>query len=251
MLSRVPGSSRGAGGAAAAVSRRHRRTRLACRIGLLAGVVLLWAGHGSMLALASEGPPEPTVEQILDAVQARYDKIRDLRASFRQDAWVASIGREDRSTGEVSILRPGRMRWEYAAPDARVIALDGDTIRLYVPEDEQLQIAALTPGNFPPTALDFLLGDGRLHRTFAAEPIAESREGEIGVRLRPRDGAGFDHLDLWVAAETYQLRESVVVDLFGNRTSVRFSGIIENSGLDVGAFELRVPEGTETIDLRQ
>jgi outer membrane lipoprotein carrier protein len=226
--------------------------------------VLLTAVH--IGPAAANGPPEKTassppeekkggaanaVSEVLAAVQQRYDKIVDIRADFEQRAWVASLGREDRAEGRVSILRPGRMRWEYNAPEPRVIALDGDTVQLYMPEDEQLQIASAGGGTLPPTALDFLLGDGDLAKTFAVEPIAEERNGEVGLRLRPREDASFEHLDLWVEAGTYQLRESVVVDLFGNRTAVRFSDVEENAGIDASAFELDVPAGTERIDLRE
>jgi outer membrane lipoprotein-sorting protein len=121
---------------------------------------------------------------------------------------------------------------------------------MYLPEEGQLQIAPLEPGAFPPTALEFLLGSGDLAKSFSAEPLREEGRADLGLRLKPKQDASFEHIDLWVARDGYQLRESVVVDLFGNRTSVRFSDVKENAGISAETFNVEVPEGTETIDLR-
>jgi outer membrane lipoprotein-sorting protein len=42
----------------------------------------------------------------------------------------------------------------------------------------------------------------------------------------------------------------VLVDLFGNRTVLRFSELVENAGVEDAAFEIQVPKDTEVIDLR-
>ena len=70
------------------------------------------------------------------------------------------------------------------------------------------------------------------------------------MRLRPKSDASFESLELWVDPKTFQLRESVVVDLFGNRTRVRFDGIVENEGVAASEFELEAPAGAEVLDLR-
>ena len=57
--------------------------------------------------------------RVLDAVQARYESVRDFSADFVQTATVASLGRSEVSRGQVWVKRPGRMRWEYSEPEAR------------------------------------------------------------------------------------------------------------------------------------
>jgi outer membrane lipoprotein-sorting protein len=68
--------------------------------------------------------------------------------------------------------------------------------------------------------------------------------------LKPKGDASFESLVLWLDPRTLQLRESVVVDLFGNRTRVRFEGISENAGVPASTFDLPAPPGAEVIDLR-
>jgi outer membrane lipoprotein carrier protein len=207
-------------------------------------------------APASEPKRAATGDQLIADVQKRYERVRDLRASFEQEANVASLGRTDLSSGTVTVKRPGRMRWEYAKPEARVLTIDGETVKMYTPGEKQLQIAPLSPESFSPTALSFLLGDGDLRESFTAEviPAGERKDAaernEVGLRLKPKSDASFEHLELWLGAVDLALRESVVVDLFGNRTTVRFRELVENTGVPEATFQVEVPSGTDVIDLR-
>jgi outer membrane lipoprotein carrier protein len=198
------------------------------------------------LAAADEGDASKT----LDAVQKRYDAVQDLRADFKQTSFSAALGKETDSSGVVTVKRPGKMRWEYSKPDGRVIVLDGSTIRIWNPEEKQLQIAPLSPENVSPTALGFLMGQGVLKDTFDAKPVSEPGRAEHGVALKPKSEGGFESLTLWLDPKTLALRESVVVDLFGNKTRVRLENAVENKGVDASLFELKAPPGAETVDLR-
>lgn len=186
----------------------------------------------------------------LDAVQKRYEGVRDLRGSFEQTSFSVALGTESVSKGAVTVERPGKMRWEYAAPDGRVIVLDKTAIKIWNPDEKQLQIAPLSAGTVSPTALGFLLGQAVLRDTFDAELIPAPERAERGLRLRPKSDGGFELLELWVDPKTYELRESVVLDLFGNRTRLRLSELRENSGVAAGAFEFEAPAGAEVVDLR-
>jgi outer membrane lipoprotein carrier protein len=204
-----------------------------------------------LVALALLAGGETAPEQVaMDALQKRYDGYRDLRARFVQTSTSAAFPETSVSKGTVLVQRPGRIRWNY--DDGRVIVLDGDSIRLFDPEDRQLQIAPLEEGGVSPTALSFLMGGARLRDDFTAKvaPAQAGAEPAFGLELVPRGEPSFESLVLWLDPETYELRESVLVDLFGNRTRLALSGAVYNAGLEPDAFRLEVPEGTEEIDLR-
>ena len=203
-----------------------------------------------LLFSLAAGEGEGDAARTLDALQKRYDSIQDLRAEFVQTSFSAALGKETESHGVVAVKRPGKMRWEYAQPDGRVIVLDGTTIRIWNPEEKQLQIAPLSPENVSPTALGFLMGQAVLKDTFDAKPLSEPGRRELGLALKPRHEGGFESLALWLDPKTLQLRESVVVDLFGNKTRVRLDKIVENKGVEPAQFELAAPPGAETVDLR-
>jgi outer membrane lipoprotein carrier protein len=212
----------------------------------LAAAALACALLGS---LGADAPTE-SGDALLARVQKRYEGVRDVRARFEQTSFVAALGREDRSRGSVAIARPGRMRWEYGEPEQTVLVVDAEAVRLYSAADKKLQIAPLGAGALSPTALGFLLGERALGDAFRAERIEAPDRSELGLRLLPRADAGFEALEMWLDPERLVLRESVLQDLFGNRTRVRFDDVQENRGLPDSSFELEVPEGVEVIDLR-
>lgn len=218
-------------------SSARRRSRARALAGLLA-----------LALLGADAAPAP--DAALDAVQKHYDGVRDIRAKFVQKSFSPAIGKETEAHGDVVVERPGRMRWEYAPPDGRVIVVDKDAIRIWNPEEKQLQIAPLSPDNVSPTALSFLMAKSTLRETFDGKTIAEPSRAELGLLLRPRNEGGFEALELWVDPKTYQLRESVVVDAFGNRTRLRLEEVVENKGVPPAAFELAAPKDAEVIDLR-
>lgn len=213
----------------------------------------LWVAVASVLLPLAGGDGAASTTsavEILDRLQKRYDAIRDFRAEFSQTSFVASLDRKEVSSGTVVVQRPGRMRWEYRSPEHRVIVIDGRSVRIYSSVDRQLQVAPLVSGSVSPTALGFLLGQAILREAFDAHRIAESPRGEIGLKLVPREDSGFEFLELWLEPESLQLRESLLVDLFGNRTRVRFDRIRENTGVKEGDFTIKVPDDTDVIDLR-
>jgi outer membrane lipoprotein carrier protein len=204
----------------------------------------------ALALLASGSAVGDESAELLASVQARYDTVSDLSAVFVQKSTVASLGREETARGRVWLKRPGRMRWEYETPELRVIAIDGETVRVWLPADKQMQIAPLSAGAFSPTALDFLLGSGDLAESFDAERLEDGPTGVVRIGLRPREDARFSELELWVAPDTHQLRGSVLVDVLGNRTEVRFEDVAENTGVTEEHFTIEVPADTEVIDLR-
>ena len=210
---------------------------------------LLALGAACLVGGASPEPPTQETQQLLSAIQSRWERVQRVRARFEQRSRVAALGSDEVSQGSVLVARPGRMRWEYEAPQPSVIVVDGDAVRIYSPADEQLQIAPLTREMLSPTALGFLLGESDLRETFHAERL-DAPSGELRLRLVPVADSGFEYLELWLEAERYGLRGSVLVDLFGNRTELLFLEVGENIEVAADAFHICVPEGTEVIDLR-
>jgi len=204
-------------------------------------------------ALLGNGPaakPAPELAALLDSVQKHYNGVRDLRASFEQESLVKALGKRDVSRGDVAFKRPGRMRWNYAEPEVRVLTVDPQAVRMFSAADRQLQIAPIGQGSLSPTALDFLLGEADLRESFEATRIEDAKRPDVGLKLAPRGDTSFESLELWLEPSSLKLRESVLVDLFGNRTVLRFAELVENGGVEDGAFEIQVPKDTEVIDLR-
>jgi outer membrane lipoprotein carrier protein len=74
------------------------------------------------------------VETIVARLQARYHSARTLQATFLER--YTENGRVVRvEAGTAYFRRPGKMRWDYQAPEKNVFLVDGKTAWFYVPAD--------------------------------------------------------------------------------------------------------------------
>ena len=208
-----------------------------------------------LVATANGGGVEQQAEEdqagakaLIAAIDAHQAGIRDLRARFTQTVYSPSIQRSETQTGRVWVRRPGLMRWEYDEPNPSTFTSDGEAVRLYYPQDAQLQIHPAS-GLFSQKALGLLMGEAAIGDAYDPHVLPDGEAGEKRVKLTPRDGS-FTSLELAVAPDTHALRSSVFIDPFGQETRIQLHDLNENSGVRVERFELLVPDGTEVFDLR-
>ena len=58
-------------------------------------------------------------------MQAFYDQTKSVEATFHQTYFHRLYDKYDRSAGTVEFQKPGKMRWDYAAPNGKVIVSNG------------------------------------------------------------------------------------------------------------------------------
>jgi outer membrane lipoprotein carrier protein len=189
--------------------------------------------------------------RIAERVQERYDGVRDLRAHFTQESRNAAFGgasREEVTSGSVWFAKPGRMRWEYESPEPSLVVSDGQTLWIYDPVAREAQRLPVDRGFLSAAAIQFLLGSGRLADTFAIRGLECGAE-RTRLELLPREEATYERIELEVETATGWIRETLVVDLFGNETRVRFTDLVANEGIDADRFRFVAPEGVRVLTL--
>ena len=100
-------------------------------------------------APAATAPPAE-LQQLVQRLQQRYETASDYRAKFTQKYIYAATGRERSSSGEVLVKKPGRMRWNYAAPEPQMYLASEGTLWVYEPEAKQAYRQDLRRHSFPP-----------------------------------------------------------------------------------------------------
>ena len=203
-------------------------------------------------AVRPSGCPASAGVEAARKIQARYDGIRDLTAGFEQVSQSASFAGEplmdsEPKSGRVVFAKPGKMRWTYGDPEPSVVVSNGETLWIHDVEGRTATRLEVTAGYLSGAALQFLLGDGDLLEEFDVEATACTAD-QISLELLPKNDASYERLGLVAARESGAIVATSVVDLFGNRTEIRFEGIAINQSPDAGVFEFLVPEGVELID---
>ncbi len=219
----------------------HRRIigKNAC---LLAG----WAALFSATSLFSQDLP-PAAAQ----VQKYYGALKAMKVHFTQTFEANGIRQEE--SGTLWVLKPGRMRWEYASPETKLFLVDGKTSYFYVPSDKQVSMRKLTQEDVRYTAFGFLIDQSRLEQDFrveearAASPIPDSHRALKLVPRHPLENV--DYLILGLYPDRPEISTMVIQELTGARNSFVFSGMEENPAVKESFFTFRVPKGVEVLSL--
>ena len=72
---------------------------------------------------------------------------------------IRSRGRPRKSeSGELTLRKPGRMRWDYTAPAGKLFLSDGKQVYLYTPDSNRVERMPLKESDDMRAPLAFLLG---------------------------------------------------------------------------------------------
>ena len=71
----------------------------------------------------------------------------------------------------------------------------------------------------------------------------------VTLGLTPRRDAQYERLELRVDRSSAAVRETTVVDLFGNRTTIAFDGLRENTKPPASSFVFTVPGGVRVLSV--
>jgi len=103
------------------------------------------------------------VEAVVARLQARYHSARTLQATFleryRENGRVVRV-----EAGTAYFRRPGKMRWEYDAPEKNVFLVDGKTAWFYVPADHSVTRVPANQSADWRTPLALLVGGMKVSR---------------------------------------------------------------------------------------
>ena len=209
-----------------------------------------------LLPFGSEAQDRVDARTVAARVQAFYDQSQTYQATFHQTYYNRLHGRYERSTGRISLLKPGRMRFDYAAPNGKVIVSDGRKLTMWEPGDNggPGQYAQSTMGEASiSSAFSFLTGQGRLEDNYRFRLLSGARYGFSGDVLEMTPKAvdpTFRRVLLFVdnspgrAGVVHHVR---VDDHEGNRNKFSFTGMRFNRNIGEDLFAFAPPRGARRI----
>ena len=195
----------------------------------LAAALLLWLP----LAAAATAPAPAALsaqdKAELQQIAAYLNNIHTMYARYRQ---AASGGA---STGQLWILRPGRMRFEYDAPNPVSLFADGTYIYYWDKQLNQVSQVALKA-----TPAWFLLRD---HISFDDVIVTGIEHGQGTIRVAVVENAQPDAgtLTMVFAENPLALRQWTVVDQQGKTTTVSLSDVQFGIPVDAKIFQYQDP----------
>jgi outer membrane lipoprotein carrier protein len=199
-----------------------------------------WLGLAAVSRVGAQ--PAPTGE----AVQALRDFVRNVqsgRAAFTQTVTSPDGARRKTSSGQFEFARPNRFRFAYAKPYEQLIVADGQKVWIHDPDLNQASSRSLAQvlGSTPAA----LLAGGAVDADFELAALP-TRDGVSQVQATPRQRGGSIQ-SLRVGLRGPALVELEILDSFGQRSLIVFSGFEANVTIPAERFRFAPPPGTDVI----
>ncbi len=152
---------------------------------------------GSMLAAAlfsfclcaqihtlSAQNPSAQAQELARRVDRHYNQLHSLKAGFAESYEGLGIRRTE--TGTLTMMKPGRMKWEYSTPAGKLFLLDGKYAWFYSRGDPQVQRIRAKELDDLRSPLRFLLGRTQLEKELSNLMLAPASKGCFTLTGQPR-----------------------------------------------------------------
>ena len=214
-------------------------------LALALAMAIVIPAHGETIAPVS-APMKSDLKQVLSRLQRHYRDTNSFSAKFNEEITTVGAPKRERS-GVVSFRKPGRMRWEFAAPEVQTIVSDGEMLYSYDPELNQVVQTPLKQAIKSSSATSFLLGMGNINRDFKAA-FANSVASDGLVHLLLDSKAGGYKIEIGLDPKTYNLMTLTLTDQLGDVTKIDFSDIHNNVELPDSTFAFKTPAGADIVN---
>ena len=183
------------------------------------------------------------------AVDEHYNRLQSFRGAFTEIYQAPGTSRSE--SGLLWLKKPGKMRWEYREPKAKLFLVDSENAYFYVPGERQARKASLKKIDDIRSPLRFLLGKTKLEKELdglsLAPDVAAIQSGDLVLRGVPKTMKDRVSEVLLEVSPAHQITRIVIQESDGASTEFRFSQIEDNVPLADGFFRFQPPPGVAVI----
>ncbi len=174
-----------------------------------------------------------------------FTTVNTMQAGFIQEVFDQHSVLKQKSRGTVFLQRPGRFRWEYAAPDSHQIVADGKNVWVYDVELDQVTVKPMTQA-LSAAPVGMLLSKQPVERQFVVQEMQADGSSLEWFRLTPhKRDSDFTVMDLGISQKGIQ--EMVLEDKFGQQTYIHFQGMRLNIPMAPQRFRFTPPANADVI----
>ena len=216
---------------------------------LCVGLCLIWFIFLSQAPCASSD--SLSISQILERVQRRYASA-DFEADFVQESHLKAMGMVDAAQGHVYFRPPTMMRWHYKTPGQHLIITDGQSVWIYLPEENQVMVGRAVNYFGGTKWAEFFTEPGKLLDDFVVQLAAKElqKKERFVLRLVPKkEQPNLAQVLLSISKTTFDIVQSVTYNAFGDKTSILFSQFKFNQELDLSLFAFEIPNDADVLQL--
>ena len=187
-----------------------------------------------------------SAEEMASRVDQHYNQLHSLRAQFTES--YEGLGMRRVEHGTLLLLKPGRMRWDYAQPAGKLFLLDGRFAWFYTRGDAQVQRLQARQINDLRSPLRFLLGHTNLEKELTGVRLTATPEGNSTLTGKPRGLEDrVSRISVTVAADG-TIVGLEIEEIDGALTRFLFTAQEPNATVPPAAFRFLPPPGVPVVD---
>lgn len=188
------------------------------------------------------------VPSALREIEINYAKAGTLFAHFEQENESVAMKTKKKSSGEIVIKKPNKLRWQTTAPDPNLLVSDGKRAWFYTPpfdETEHGQYAEY-PANKIRSRLASTLLSGEFSKAKDLTIRAVSKHEFV---LKPRAGTAGTVREARVEIDPIEKKITRVqlIHEDGNRTDIHLSDINLGQSYGDDVFVFKAPPNTDKV----
>lgn len=196
--------------------------------------------------LAGLAAGDARLDPLLHGVENHYNHAQSLKLDF-SETYSASRRPTQVERGTLFLRKPGKMRWDYAAPAGKIFLSDGKNILLYTPGNNRLEKSRLKESEDLRAPLAFLLGKLNFWREFRSFTSRSEGDSTWVSAIPNSDQLAYTQVDFLVAPDAQIQR----VRITGQEHSIlefSFSNEQINAPVAASMFVFSPPPGTEIVE---
>ena len=178
----------------------------------------------------------------IEALKQFNNDADGISGTFSQT--VSSKKKQQTSSGNFQILRPGLFKWEYNKPYQQIIVGDGKTIWLYDVDLKQVtksnQNQAI--GDSPAAILS---NKTALDSSYTLKEDGSAQGIDYVLATPKKNNAGYQFIR--IGFQDNQLAAMELKDSFGNQTHIRFNKLNTKPNLSRHSFTFTPPKGVDVL----
>ncbi len=205
----------------------------------------LWVSLACLPASVQVAAADPDLNGLLKGVEQHYNRAKTLHVHFVESYMVQGRARKSES-GELTLRKPGRMRWDYTAPPGKLFVSDGKDVYLYTPDAHRVEKTKLRASDDMRTPLAFLLGKVDFAKDFRDFEIKPEGMNYLITAKAKSDKLLYGKIQMLVTGD-YQIQRLVIDGQDLSILTFQLDGEKLNQPVDDALFKFQMPAGA-TLD---
>ena len=178
---------------------------------------------------------------VLKGVESRYNRAKTLQVFFHERYTGQGRPRQSES-GQLTLRKPGKMRWDYTVPEGKLFVSDGKQVYLYNPALNRVERMPLKESEDMRAPLAFLLGKLDFNKEFR-DFVLKTEGADFVISANAKsDKLPYEKIEMLVTG-SWEIRRLVISGQDSSVLVFEFDQEKLNPRVDDSQFKFKMPAG--------